>query len=260
MRYYSITKLKPDAYIVGEDRITVFLDGIDTYKIIGNDDQFNNSLGDDGLYWLSGGGSFILNNEYLLIVRRPLDSRVHPGLFSVFNGRSGGLQEWLNPELIVRELFEELILIDDGILLYPKNKRFQLVIDKTYDTLKKNGIISKNKVKDIDLSLNCTGLKKIILHSNNNISSLDAMYTLGNKNDLNILFLFNIDGIDIGRLKAVDGECSFENDKLVRQMREIPALNLWNGKMFSINTKESIEYCDEQFSPNLKHIIDTIKK
>src|SRR5258708_342710 len=114
MGYYGLIKLGKKDFAISKDHIVVSLDQIGAYDIIDDDVKFNASLNQEGLYWISGGGTYIINHRYLIVVKRPETSRVNAGFFSIFTGRSDGYDEWINPMLVVRELFEELILCDNN--------------------------------------------------------------------------------------------------------------------------------------------------
>lgn len=79
--------------------------------------QFRNQ---DTLLWLSAGGCYVLNNEWVPLVRRSRQSPTNPGRVTISSGRSDSTQELYEPALVFRELFEEIaILTGEGRLIIP---------------------------------------------------------------------------------------------------------------------------------------------
>ena len=61
-KYYSIIGLKNDKTIfVNANKIVVNLANIDINEIINNDEVFKEKIGHDIYFWVSGGGSFLIN-------------------------------------------------------------------------------------------------------------------------------------------------------------------------------------------------------
>jgi hypothetical protein len=66
----------------------------------------------DSLIWLGGGGSYLINNRYIVMVRRSITAPTNPGKVTLLTGLSDSKQEWNQPTLLKRELFEEVIFVD----------------------------------------------------------------------------------------------------------------------------------------------------
>ena len=112
MNYFSVVSLKPGSDIYFHDNeLNVVVDNPSSLSFLNNDHDITNAKSQGSVIWLSGGGSILINNRYLPVIQRSLDVRVNPGKFSLFTGRSDSIAELLNPFLLARELYEELLLL-----------------------------------------------------------------------------------------------------------------------------------------------------
>lgn len=75
-----------------------------------------------GLIWLAGGGAYLLQNRYVVLIRRSSSAPSNPGCLTLSTGLSDGAQEWVEPNLVKREMFEEVVLLDRAqqVYFYPK--------------------------------------------------------------------------------------------------------------------------------------------
>ena len=205
-RFYNIVRLRAGQTItIDENLVSVDLTKITVEDIIENDDQFNKSLDLDNYFFVSGGGSFLLNDRYLLTVRRPLSARVNPGKMSLFTGRAEGPDEWCQPWRVVRELFEEIVLFYDSKVLYPRFTPYQEVIDEVY----KNNFnhLQLATTDFVDLKLKKLPLFNYVLRVIDGKQISEAQYFLhiNYNNDINLLSLFSFD-IDLDYFSAKDAE------------------------------------------------------
>jgi hypothetical protein len=70
--------------------------------------------------WLwVGGGGLLLIDRYVVALRRSLSAYSNPGKVTLPTGRSDNAREWANPALLVREMFEEILMVSEGNLLIP---------------------------------------------------------------------------------------------------------------------------------------------
>ena len=205
-RYYDILKLKLGEGIkFDKNFVTVDLSKVTNKDVIQNDDQFNANLHPNNYFFMSGGGSFLLKNRFLLTVKRSPSALVNPGKISLFTGRAEGPHEWNEPRHVVRELFEEILLFDGLKILYPRFMPYQEIIDEVYKIHFKDVNLRSAERADLQLEeismSNCT--LKIL---NGEQSKEDRVFIhINSRNDINILSLFLID-VDPERLMVRDAE------------------------------------------------------
>lgn len=79
---------------------------------------------EDTFLWVAGGGAYVINNRFLPLVRRSADAPTNPNKLTISTGLSSSYEEMKNPLLLMRELFEEVVLMDGlGRLLLPCFRR-----------------------------------------------------------------------------------------------------------------------------------------
>ena len=66
----------------------------------------------EGLVWVAGGGSYLINDQFLLLVKRSPSAPSNAGKLTIPTGLSDNQAEWKNPDLLKRELFEEVVFLD----------------------------------------------------------------------------------------------------------------------------------------------------
>ena len=163
---------------------------------------------------------YLLNNRFLLLVKRSNHSRVNPDKFSLFTGRSDNLDEKLNPLLISRELFEELLLFNGNRLYKPICTDFQSVINKVYLRIDQDIGIDMSESLDLPLEQRLFDPKETSIASNDYHWRGKLNYHINSKNEVNILFLFAAN-IQIDTLSARDGEYFIENGQVIFADRSI---------------------------------------
>ena len=78
------------------------------------------NTGTRSLIWAAGGGTYLLGNEYVPLIKRSADSISNPGKLTIATGLSNSYEEMVDPLLLIRELFEEIVMIDkNNSLLVP---------------------------------------------------------------------------------------------------------------------------------------------
>ena len=125
-RYYEIARLVEgkSLFVSGEGLTVVLSDA----PLLENDKQLHRAIHPSSYFWVSGGGTYLLNDRFLPIVQRAHQQTTNPGKWSLFTGRADTHEERANPELLVRELFEELILLQEGVPLLPKTVDYQEIV------------------------------------------------------------------------------------------------------------------------------------
>jgi hypothetical protein len=212
--------------------------------------------------WISGGGTYLINNQYLLLVKRPHDAIINPGRYSLFSGRANDKNELINPVLLVRELFEELVLFDTNYLYYPINNEYQKIIDQVY-----SGALSHIPIKPIrNLDITSVDLinNALVIRYKEKISKYLIPFHINELGEINILFLFSAT-LDVENLFAEDGESFHLDGKIARQNREIYLYDLSSGNIRNITASSSelgrVSRLDENLmTDHLAYMLKMIKK
>lgn len=205
-RYYDIVKLREgEGIVLGKDSVTVNLDKVTPQDIIQNDDEFHAGLHPENYFYVSGGGSFLLRGRYLLTVQRPLTARVNPGKLSVFSGRAEGALEWREPWRVVRELFEEVVLLEGRKIFYPRFLPYQQAIDEVYRLNFNDRYAREYEFVDLNLGEISLGAGVVRVLSEGVGNEYQLFTHINSKNDINVLSLFSIN-INPDLLRVFDNE------------------------------------------------------
>jgi|GEM_PF-5881278 hypothetical protein len=108
----------------------------------------------DCLLWVSGGGCYVLNDEWVPLLRRSEDSPSNSGKITICSGRADSASELYEPSRVFRELFEEIVILAaDGRLMIPDFGEVtepsalfwsrQLLVDLLVPLVRLNGIQSE---------------------------------------------------------------------------------------------------------------------
>lgn len=212
-RYYDIARLDREAVQVAGSQLSVDLSCVGDKDHITDDVSLLAQSGPDSVFYLSGGGTLLLNRRYILMVQREATARVNPGQFSLFTGRADGPKEWRYPPLIVRELFEEMEIYGNGLLLYPQCEAFQPVIDAVYAAAGR----PCGKALPLELLPLANG-KLHVREGKVNLFQDEVFWVMSARGEINLLYVF-IATLDLDQLSMRDGEGS----------RDIFALDLEQG-------------------------------
>lgn len=120
--YYRLCLLEESRSIDFEQEglIRVDLDMARGQQPVTSDEQLVRTSAPGTYFWISGGGSLLLEGRHLILVERSGDSRINPGKLSLCTGRADNEAEWADPRLLLRELFEELQIVNrDGEVRLP---------------------------------------------------------------------------------------------------------------------------------------------
>lgn len=220
-KYYHVIGLIPDKEILDKgDTLNVDVTRALRRQSVHNDGDLLKLQQKGECLWASGGGTYLLNRQYLLTVQRPMDARVNPGKFSLFTGRADCSEELLQPDLLIRELFEELILYSGNRLCKPVCEEFQDVIDRVYAKL--STMLDLDVADAVPLPLQAIELttKNITVVNEGGLWERTLNFHVSPNKDVNILFVL-AGQIDLSSLFAQDGECHVENGKIVKHKRSI---------------------------------------
>lgn len=213
--------------------------------------------------WVSGGGTWLLNNKYLLIVQRAPGAKINPGKFSLFTGRADNMGELLYPESLVRELFEELILFTDHQLYKPDCEIFSETIDHIYAKLVDALELDIAKARPLLLNhLLCTP-KKVVVTDRDTQWEGELDFHISSNGEVNILFVLAGD-VDVEKLQAMDGEYHLKDGKVVRQNRSIYIYDLHTstGKDITIGSSsgEMVSITDNAMTEHLRCLVESVKR
>jgi len=198
---------------------------------------------------VSGGGSYIVDERYLLVVQRDANALVNPNMYSLFTGRSNDVYEWINPDLCVRELFEEVTLYQDGDGLSLINQRFQSVIDSYYKTDFK----SKKSIP-IKISLAEQSTVNLMITSDHGSNEHKLPLIVSKNGDINCVFIFELE-VSLSRLSAIDKE----DGGLERKVHVLDIENLMIKPLdnFDSNNWEAVD--NLEMTDNLMAVINDLR-
>lgn len=262
-KFYEVLGLKPGLHLFEKaGLLEIFLTDELLKSVIFDDKEVLKAKAKGQYIWVSGGGTYLINNQYVLLVKRPETALINPGKYSIFSGRANDKNELIKPALLIRELFEELLLYDNNYLIYPINEEYQKLIDQVYIdiiNIKSNIPIKKIEIKSYDLLKN-----NLKINYRDRIAEYLIPYHINKFGEINILFLFSTN-LDIENLFAQDGEIFNLDRKMTQQNREIYLYDLRSSmaKNITINSDELGKLChlDESLmSDHLAYMIEMIKK
>ncbi len=251
MRYYEIARLTEGVSIeFSDDLVRVDLDKITLQDSITNDAELQAAQGKGVYFYLSGGGTILINGRYMPVVKRAQTAKINPNKYSLFTGRAEGMEEWKKPESVTRELFEELHIYKNGEQLIPQCQEFQEIIDATYSAAP----ITNNHLKLKYIPLHNVKLQARHFGVEN---TRNCFLHIGENGDINLLFVFAVD-IELDGLEIRDGEALNSGGG-----REVLLLDIGsNGLQKITGEKESkmLGICDkEQMTPHLSALVDAVK-
>lgn len=253
MAHYSLISLqKGTAITVAADTIQVRLDAVEGVNPIECDQDFLQAVDSGHYFWVSGGGTYLINGRYLPLVKRSDGATVNPGIYSLFTGRSDSKAEWLNPLLLVRELFEECILFEGDTRLLPVCPAVQPVIDtvmaktrfltRTAVAVHKEWLIDPVEIAHTTISVT----------NNHQTTERRAFVHCSSRNDINVISLFAAQA-DIATLQALDGEYHMQDDMPVFHNRHIYLYDIVTAQAVLITRHEPRQTQRIDFSMMSEH-------
>jgi hypothetical protein len=226
-RFYQIAQLTRGRGIdVSAGALTIDLDARDA--LIENDEDFRAAVAPDTWFWVSGGGTLLLNGRYLVVVQRSPDARVNPGKFSLFTGRADNAQERADPSLLVREMFEELLLFEGDTLLKPRLEGHEAMIATAYSALRETGALAGEPCRVLDLTPLPLATRQVRIRHGGTETEHALSWAVGPVNDVNALFLFGAE-CDVSGLRGKDGEFHKQGDLIVHADRALYLLDVASG-------------------------------
>lgn len=161
-QHYRILRLDPEVDVLqsGIGSLSVDLTRAYCADPLTRDRQVFASYGAKSIRYISGGGSYLFDNEWLLVVRRDMRTLINPGKLSLFTGRANGLAEWLQPRLVFRELLEEVSIYDsDRRRLIPVTQETAYSIAPVVDDMRERDGRRLRLVEADDLEMRTTRLE-----------------------------------------------------------------------------------------------------
>lgn len=211
--------------------------------------------------WVSGGGTYLLNRRYLLTVQRPMDAKVNPGKFSLFTGRADSSEELLQPGLLIRELFEELLLYSGEQLCKPICEEFQGIIDRVYAQFPT--ALGIDVAEAVPLPLQTIELipKTVTVINEGKLWKYPLNFHVSPNKDVNILFLL-AGQIDLSSLLAQDGEYHIESGTIVRHKRNIYLYDVGTslGQNISIpeHRQDAVEISLSAMTSHMRYLVESV--
>lgn len=262
-RFYQVVALKPYTEIVEEAHVLkVDLSGAMQRPFLYNDEDIIGSRQKGEYIWASGGGTWLLNNRYLPVVRRARHARVNPGKFSLFTGRADNAEELQHPAMLVRELFEELLLFTGPRLYRPDCERFGGIIDEAYTRLETDVGLEIAAAQTMHLEPLICAPKMITVTDRG--AQWEGMLDchVSSNGEVNILFVLAGD-VDIDKLQAMDGEYHLEDGRAVRQNRSIFLYDLHTTMVKDITrdkrAAEPVPMPRDAMTEHLRYLVDSVK-
>lgn len=214
-----------------------------------NDHEFLASCGEGVYFFVSGGGTLLLENRYLLVVRRNVQARVNPGQWSMFTGRADGPHEWMNPKALTRELFEELVVLVDGrparFSCPSFSEQIELGQAKRVDTTSPVLLIEPYKLPTRPLT---------VAHGGATLFSEPVFWHVNQNRDINVIYLFSCE-LPLSAISACDGERKVECGGRLVGALDIRKMVLYE----SSGSFESLEGNDASSLPMSSHLIAVIQ-
>jgi len=253
-KYYEVERLTEGRDIFFEhDRISVKLGPKPT--LICDDAQLHAAQKSDAFFWVAGGGTLLLNDRYIPIVQRSTSQSVNPGKWSIFGGRADSHAERVMPQLLVRELLEELILLSGDYALRPQIEDQEELIRKVWSQHHQDGLLCSGKEIDITLKQIELPTIEVSIESDGTTTIHSLFAHVNRRKDINIVFLFAAD-LDLDQLSARDGE-QVNGRRLDRKIALLDLLT-FNARILSPNATEWWSIEREYMSEHLAATLDAL--
>lgn len=263
-KFYQVAGLKPGSEIVDQvDSLSVNLSCALQRTFSCNDEDLSVTRNKGDYIWASGGGTYLFNHRYLPVVQRPDHAKVNPGKLSLFTGRADNTEELLHPTMLVRELFEELILFTGERLYIPDCVGCNKTIERVYTKLEKD--LGLNLALTEPLYLEPLMCKPKMVSVTDHDFRWEGMLDchVNSNGEVNILFLLAGD-INIEKLLAVDGEYHLVDGRPVRDNRRIYLYDLHTamGKDITLDRKisQSVPIPTKAMTEHLHYLVESIKQ
>ncbi|MBF0104187.1 MAG: hypothetical protein HQM16_02560 [Deltaproteobacteria bacterium] len=226
--------------------------------------------GSKGLIWVSGGGAYIINHEWVPLVKRSADSPTNPGRLTVSTGRAETDQELEQPCLLIRELFEEIVIFNSrrNSLLIPSFKGTGawsgLDITKIIAGVVKNIHHAFTGLESVDACLKPEYHQdQLIVHVGGDVCSAHRTHCHVNKTngEVNLLYAVHLDiPCSMDDLVLLDTECHEQNGRVVPLRREVYLYHLPSRQFYLSANKHGTPCSPEtlELTPHAKALLHLI--
>jgi hypothetical protein len=264
--YYNIWRLKnAESIELGKSELFIDFDKVDKQSPVVNDVELKKARDINSYFWVSGGGTYLINKRYLVVVNRGAKTMVNTGKYSLFTGRGDSLGEALEPVLVIRELFEELLLYHYDTLQCPSCDPYQQIIDDVYSGFGKTTKVGLDKAKRLGLSLIKDFDKPVRIKHEGKVHDFELNYHVSSSNDINVIFLFSVE-IELSGVSAADGEYLGGLEQQTGESRQVflydivssEAINITRGRGDGSTGKIHIK--DDQMTEHLSYLVNLLKK
>lgn len=261
-RYYHVIGLIPDKEIREEDgMLHVDITRALHRPAVHNDIDILAAQQKGESIWASGGGTYLLNGRYLLTVQRSPEARVNPGKFSLFTGRADNCEELQQPEMLIRELFEELILYSGPRLCKPVCGEFREVIDRVYAKLTAELGIDDADAKPLPLRAVALAAKNVTVLNEGREWRGALDYHVNQNKEINFLFVLAGE-VELANLVARDGEYHLENGKTVEHKRNVYLYDIHTSMGQNISTigcrQEQVTIPRDSMTEHMRYLVDSV--
>ncbi|OVE81650.1 hypothetical protein BVY03_03350 [bacterium K02(2017)] len=255
----------------GSLKLTVELPDVSTVTQVNYSDKLK-ELNKNELKWVSGGGCYVINKDWVPLVLRSADSPSNANKLTISSGRSDTQEEWKNPKLVIRELFEEIVLLNNlnQVLVPQLPEDFEnLDIHQTIiDCLKLAGIefngdvrVPTNFIQDLQVD------EVVVQSKQKNLSTCKTLLHFdGNSGEVNLIYALSLDVDSIQNLKFVDTECIEENNRQVALRRPIYLYQISTQKiyLYELDWYKKLNAVDNELTPHanytLSKLLETVFK
>ena len=103
--------------------VTIDMPPVQELQTFSSVDQLREEKSVSDFVWISGGGAYRVNQQWVPLIRRSVRAPSNAGKLTIASGRAESISEIYDPVLIIRELVEEVVMIMDGRkILLPRLK------------------------------------------------------------------------------------------------------------------------------------------
>jgi hypothetical protein len=189
--------------------------------------------------WCCGGGAYIFDRRYVGVLQRSENAPTNPGRWTIPTGRASCLEELLEPRLLIREAFEELIIGTSGGFMVPRLEAADVGLSevmhpswspKTWilDALSVlNKQPSHQSLQCFDVHIDFSNLDRLVVVSDYLVeSSIDCCVYLSDRlgfGDVNIMFPLHVSAkqVSLGNLGThlLDSEYALSDGGVMQPLR-----------------------------------------